>query len=91
MATVAQIAASDGAARAHSDVRGTPLRWPSQELTKVATAAQIAAPPPQGTARSLSDVCGAPLRWPSQELTRVATNAQIAAPQGGGEVSKWSA
>ena len=49
VATVAQIAAPQGAASYRGDLRKTYLRWASQEPAKVATVAQIAAT--QGTAR----------------------------------------
>ena len=61
MATVAQIAASQGTASYSGDLRRTPLRWASQEPTKVATVAHVAAP--QGTASCSGDLRGAPLRW----------------------------
>ena len=44
MATVAQLAAPQGAARSSPGVRWAPLRWTSREITKAATAAQSAAP-----------------------------------------------
>ena len=44
VAKVSQIAASQGAARSRLGVRGTPLRWPSQEPTQVATVSLFAAP-----------------------------------------------
>ena len=69
-----------GTASYSCDLRKTPLRWTSQEPTKVATAAQIAAP--QGTASYSCDLRKTPLRSTSQEPTKVATVAQIAAPQG---------
>ena len=55
----------------------TYLRWASQEPTKVATVAQIAAP--QGTASYSCDPNMTYLRWAPQEPTKVATVAQIAA------------
>ena len=44
MATVAQFAAPQGAARSQTGLRGPRFRWTSQEPTKVATVAQFAAP-----------------------------------------------
>ena len=79
MATVAQIAAPQGAASYRGDLRMTYLRWASQEPTEVATAAQIAAP--QRAASYRGDLRMTYPRWASQELTKVATVSQIAAPQ----------
>ena len=69
-----------GTASYSCDLRVTYLRWASQEPTKVATVAQIAAP--QGTASYSCDLRMTYLRWASQEPTKVATVAQIAAPRG---------
>ena len=83
VATVALVAAPQGAARSRRGPFDTPLRWASQEPTKVAKmaiVAQFAAP--QGAARSRLDLRVPPLRWASQEPTKVATVVQFAAPQG---------
>ena len=66
------------------DLRKTPLRWASQEPTKVATVAQIAAP--QGAASYSGDLRKTQLRWASQEPTKRATVAHFAATRDG-EVS----
>ena len=49
-----------GRARSRFDPRGARLRWTSQELTKVATVAHLAAP---GAVMPTLDPCKAPLRW----------------------------
>ena len=56
MATVAQIADPQGAARFRFDLRMTSLRWSPQELTNVATVAQMP-PPLRGGARGLGMIC----------------------------------
>ena len=93
VATITHIAAPQGTAKSHGvprgtryrcDTRMTYLRWASQEPTKVATVAQIAAP--QGAASYSCDLRMTYLRWASQEPTNVATVPQIAAPRDG-EVS----
>ena len=57
----------------------TSLRWASQELTKVPTAAQLAAPKENAT--SSLGVRTTSLRWASQELAKVPAVAQLAAPR----------
>ena len=68
------------------DLRRPALRWTCQELTEVATIAQLATP---REGEVSIEPCRTSLRWTSQDLTKVATVAQSAAPREG-EVSSGS-
>ena len=70
-----------GAARPHSDLRITSLRWTRQEPTNVATVSQFAAP--SGPARPHSDLRMTPLLWTPPGPTSVATVSHFAAPWDG--------